>query len=160
VLRPGGFVVDFQPAAIYLPRLAIVRDGVRREFGTLTRTPDADVVAAHRARRRAIGEGWFTRVVSTHGAYRTRYPSLADLRWLLRENANWHLEARTQQRLEAAWARRPEDASLEVRRAFSLAVLRKRAQRPGPAQREDAGGGRPRPETRPRRSSPREANAG
>jgi hypothetical protein len=126
VLRPGGLVVDFQPAAVYLPRLAIVRDGIRRELGTLTRTPDEDVVAAHRARRRAIGQGWFTPVVSTHGAYRTQYGDLADLHWLLRENQNWHLEPRLQRRLEAAWVRRPKDASLEIRRAFSLAVLRKR----------------------------------
>jgi hypothetical protein len=86
VLRKGGSVVDLQPAADYTPRLAITFGRDRTELGDISRTPDEEVVAAHRARRKAIAEGGFSLVVSTHGAHRTRYRRLADLRWLLRQN--------------------------------------------------------------------------
>lgn len=126
VLRPRGLVVDFQPAAVYQPRLALVADGVRREVGPLVRVPDEDVVAAHRARQKAISEGLFASVVSTHGAVRTRYRGPTELRWLLRQNTNWVMDGALERRLAAMWARRPKGAMLEVRRTYSLAVLRKR----------------------------------
>jgi hypothetical protein len=126
VLRRNGLVVDLQPAADYTPRLAIAYGRGRRELGAISRTPDEGVVAAHRARRRAIVEGGFSLLVSTHGMHRTRYRGLADLRWLLRQNENWRIEPPLWRRLVATWARRPEGAQIEVRRAFSLAVLRKR----------------------------------
>lgn len=125
-LRPRGLVVDLQPAAIYRPRLALVADGWRREVGIIGRSPDEDVVAAHRGRQQAIAEGWFSVVVSTRGESRARYQYRSDLRWLLRVNANWHLEPTVRRRLASAWAERPAGTSLEIRRAFSLAVLRKR----------------------------------
>jgi hypothetical protein len=126
VLRRGGLVVDMQPAAVYRPRLAIVGGGFRHALGRFDRAPHLDVVAAHRARRRAIAEGWFTRIVSTHGSSRGRYPGLTELRALLRENENWEMGPDLRRRLTAAWSRRPVGASLEIRHAFSLAVLRKR----------------------------------
>ena len=126
VLRRGGLVVDLQPAADYTPHLAIAHDRGRRELGAISRTPDEGVVAANRARRIAIAEGGFSLLVSTHGTHRTRYRGFADLRWLLRQNENWRIEPRLWRRLVQTWARRPEGAEIEVRRAFSLAVLRKR----------------------------------
>ena len=126
VLRRGGLVVDLQPADKYTPRLAIVFDRGRNELGAISRTPDEGVVAAHRARRRAVAEGGFSLRVSTHGTHRTRYRGLDDLRWLLRQNENWRIDPPLWRRLRAAWARRPAGAQIEVRRAFSLAVLRKR----------------------------------
>lgn len=119
-------MVDLQPADDYTPRLAIASGRGRIELGDISRTPDEGVVAAHRARRRAIAEGGFSPVVSTHGTHRARYRRLADLRWLLRQNENWRIEAPLWRRLAAAWARRPEGAQIEIRQAFSLAVLRKR----------------------------------
>lgn len=126
VLRRGGVVVDLQPAADYTPRLAITYVGGRKQLGAITRTPDEDVAAAHRARRIAIAEGGFSLLVSTHGTHRTRYRGLGDLRWLLRQNKNWRIEPPLWRQLVQTWARRPEGAEIEVRRAFSLAVLRKR----------------------------------
>ena len=126
VLRRGGLVVDLQPADEYTPLLAIVFDRGRTELGAILRTPDKGVVAAHRARRRAVAEGEFSRVVSTHGTHRTRYGGLDDLRWLLRQNENWRMDPPLWRRVRAAWARRPAGAEIEIRRAFSLAVLRKR----------------------------------
>ncbi len=126
VLRRGGLVIDLQPAAVYTPRLAIVSGRGRKELGPISRTPDEGVVAAHRARRSAIAEGGFSPLVSTHGIHRTRYPRLADLRWLLRQNENWRIEPPLWRRLAATWARRPDGAQIEIRRAFSLAVLRRR----------------------------------
>lgn len=125
-LRKGGLVVDLQPAADYTPRLALVSDSGRVELGAISRTPDEGVVAAHRARRSAIAEGGFTAVVSTHGTHRASYQGLADLRWLLRQNENWRIAPPLWRRLAATWARRPDGARIEIRRAFSLAVLRKR----------------------------------
>jgi hypothetical protein len=126
VLRRGGLVIDLQPAADCTPHLAIVHDRARRELGAISRTPDEGVVAAHRARRIAIAEGGFSLLVSTHGTHRSRYRRLADLRWLLRHNENWRIEPPLWRRLVQTWARRPEGAEIEVRQAFSLAVLRKR----------------------------------
>lgn len=126
VLRRGGLVVDLQPAAEYTPRLAIVSDRGRKELGAISRTPEESVVAAHRARRRAVAEGGFSLRVSTHGRHRTRYGGLDDVRWLLRQNENWRIDPPLWRRLRAAWARRPEGAQIEVHRTFSLAVLRKR----------------------------------
>ena len=126
VLRTGGFVVDLQPADEYTPRVAITSDHGRTELGDVSRTPDEGVVAAHGARRRAVAEGGFSLMVSTHAAHRSRYGRLADLRWLLRQNENWRIEPPLWRRLSVAWARRPEGAQLEIRRVFSLAVLRKR----------------------------------
>lgn len=125
-LRRGGVVVDLQPAAEYTPRLAVVSGRGRKELGAIARRPDEGVDAAHRARRRAIAEGGFSLLVSTHGTHRTRYRGLADVRWLLRQNENWRIEPPRWRRLAATWARRPAGAQIEVRRAFSLAVLRKR----------------------------------
>src|SRR6266545_3112407 len=82
--------------------------------------------AADRARRQAIAEGAFSPVVSTHGTHRTRYRRLADLRWLLRQNENWTIAPTLWRKLAATWARRPDGAQIEIRQAFSLAVLRKR----------------------------------
>jgi hypothetical protein len=126
VLRRGGSVVDLQPADEYTPRLALTFDRGRTELGDISRTPDEGVVAAHRARRWAVAEGGFSPVVSTHGTHRTRYGRVADLRWLLRQNENWQIKPPLWRTLAAAWARRPEGAQIEIRRAFSLAVLRKR----------------------------------
>jgi hypothetical protein len=126
VLRKGGVVVLMLPAARYAPRLALVRDGGRTELGRVTHTPDPDVIAAHRARRRAVAEGWFSLAASTHGAHGARYPSLADVRWVVRQNTNWHVGAREWRRLAAAWSRRPRGAKLEIRRTFAIAFLRKR----------------------------------
>jgi hypothetical protein len=126
VLRKGGSVVDLQPADEYMPRLALTFDRGRTELGYISRTPDEGVVAAHGARRWAIAEGGFSPVVSTHGRHRTRYGGLADLRWLLRQNENWRIEPPLWRTLNAAWARRPAGAQIEIRRAYSLAVLRKR----------------------------------
>lgn len=126
VLRKGGHVVDLQPAAEYTPRLAIAAGHRRTELGDITRTPDVSVVAAHRARRRAIAEGGFSQVVSAHGVHRTRYDRLADLRWRLRQNDNWRIDPLLQRRLAATWARRSAGAQIEIRAAFSIAVLRKR----------------------------------
>jgi len=126
VLRPGGLVVDLQPAADYTPRVAIVSGPRRKELGQITRAPDEGVAAAHRARRRSVAEGAFSFVVSAQGAHRTRYRGLADLRWLIRRNENWRISAPLWRRIAMAWERRPEGAQIEIRRAFSLAVLRKR----------------------------------
>jgi hypothetical protein len=126
VLRKGGSVVDLQPAADYTPRLAITFGRDRTELGDISRTPDEEVVAAHRARREAIAEGAFSPVVSTHGTHRTRYRRLADLRWLLRQNENWTIAPTLWRKLAATWARQRDGAEIEVRQAFSLAVLRKR----------------------------------
>jgi len=126
VLRRGGLVVDVQPAADYAPRLAVVYGRGRKELGAISRTPDEGVSAAHRARRRAIAEGGFSLLVSTHGTHRTRYQGITDLRWVLRQNENWRIEPPLWRRLVATWARRPEGAQIEVRRSFSLAVPRKR----------------------------------
>ena len=126
VLRSGGHVVDLQPAAEYTPRLAIAAGNRRTELGDITRTPDDSVVAAHRARRRAVDQGGFSRVVSAHGVHRTRYDRLADLRWRLRQNENWRIEPHVQRRLAVAWARRPAGAQIEIRASFSIAILRKR----------------------------------
>ena len=126
VLRRGGSVVDLQPADEYTPRLALTFDRGRTELGDISRTPDEGVVAAHRARRWAVAEGGFASVVSTHGVHRTRYGRVADLRWLLRQNENWQIKPPLWRTLAAAWARRPAGAQIEIRRAFSLAVLRKR----------------------------------
>ena len=125
VLRPGGHVVDMQPAAEYTPRLAVVSDRGRRELGQISRAPDEGVVAAHAARRRVIAEGEVSVIVSTHGTHRTRYGSLARLRWVVRQNENWRIDPPLRRRLATAWARRPKDAQIEMRRAFSFAVLRK-----------------------------------
>jgi hypothetical protein len=125
VLRRGGLVVDLQPAAEYTPRLAVVFGGRRHELGAISRTPDQGVVAAHRARRKAIAGGGLSSLVSAHGVHRTRYRSLAELRWVLRQNENWRIEPPLRRRLAAAWARRPKDAQIEMRRAFSIAVLRR-----------------------------------
>jgi hypothetical protein len=127
VLRRGGSVVDMQPAADYTPRLAIVSGSDRTELGDISRTPDEGVVAAHRARGRAVAEGYLARAVSMHGVHRTRYGRMADLRWVLRQNENWRIKPALGRRLSAAWSRRPEGAQIEMRRAFSVAVLRKRA---------------------------------
>ena len=125
VLRPGGHLVDMQPAAEYTPRLAVVSGRGRRELGEISRTPDEGVVAAHKARRRVIAEGGFSVIVSSHGTHRTRYRSLAHLRWVLRQNENWRIDPPLRRRLAMTWARRPKDAQIEMRRAFSFAVLRK-----------------------------------
>jgi hypothetical protein len=127
VLRRGGSIVDLQPAADYTPRLAIVSGSRRTELGDISRTPDEGIVAAHRARGRAMAEGGLSRVVSTHGVHRTRYGRMADLQWVLRQNENWRIEPALGRRLSAAWRQRPDGAQIEMRRAFSLAVLRKRA---------------------------------
>jgi len=126
VLRKRGLVVDLQPAADYTPRLAVAAGRDRKELGAITRTPDEGVVAAHHARRAAIAEGRFSLLVSTHGTHRTRYRALSDLRWLLRQTENWRIDPPLRQRLAATWARRPKDAQIEIRRSFSLVVLRKR----------------------------------
>ena len=126
VLRRGGLVVDLQPASEYTPRLAVVFDRGRKELGAISRTPEESVVAAHRARRRAVAERGFSLLVSTHGMHRTRYRGLRDLQWLLRQNENWRIDPPLWRRLRAAWSRRPAGAQIEVRRVFSLAVLRKR----------------------------------
>ncbi|HEV8669805.1 MAG TPA: hypothetical protein VGS01_03610 [Candidatus Limnocylindria bacterium] len=126
VLRRGGLVVDLQPADDYTPRLAIVSGRHRTELGAIARTSDAGVAAAHRARRRAVAEGAFSYAVSTHGSHRTLYRGLPDLRWVLRQNENWRIEPALWRRLIATWARRPDGAQIEIRRAYSLAVLRKR----------------------------------
>lgn len=125
VLRRGGHLVDMQPAAEYTPRLAVTSGRGRRELGTICRTPDGDVVAAHGARRKVIAEGGFVPIVSTHGTHRTRYRTLADLRWVLRQNENWRIDPPLRRRLAVTWARRSKDAQIEMRRAFSFAVLRK-----------------------------------
>ncbi|HUG04910.1 MAG TPA: hypothetical protein VMQ78_00040 [Candidatus Limnocylindria bacterium] len=127
VLRRGGYVVDMLPAADYAPRLAVASDRRRTELGEISRTPDEGVVAAHRARRWASDEGNFSHVISTHGTHRARYGGLADLRWVLRQNENWRIDPPLRRRLSAVWARRPEGAQIEIRQAFSLAFLRKRA---------------------------------
>jgi hypothetical protein len=126
VLRPRGLVVDLQPAVDYTPLVAIVSGAHRKRLGQITRRRDEGVDAAHRARHRAVADSAFSLVVSAHGAHRTLYRSLADLRWLLRQNENWRIPAPLWRRIAAAWKRRPEGAEIEVRRAFSLAVLRKR----------------------------------
>lgn len=125
VLRPGGHLVDMQPAAHYTPCLAVISGRGRRELGAISRTPDEDVVAAHAARREVIADHGFSLIVSTHGTHRTRYRGLADLRWVLRQNENWRIDPPLRRRLAVAWARRPKDAQIEMRRAFSFAVLRK-----------------------------------
>lgn len=126
VLRKGGRVIDLQPAAEYVPRLAISFGRGRQELGEISRTPSEEVVAAHRARRAVIAEGRFSLLVSTHGTHRARYRELADLRWVLRQNENWRIDPSLGRRLAAAWARRPANAQIEIRQAFSLAVLRRR----------------------------------
>jgi len=45
---------------------------------------------------------------------------------LLRQNENWQIKPPLWRTLAAAWARRPAGAQIEIRRTFSLAVLRKR----------------------------------
>ena len=126
VLRRRGLVVVVQPADDYTPRLAIAHDRGRTELGAISRTPDEGVAAAHRARRTAVAEGAFSLLVSTHGTHRTRYRGLTDLRWLLRQNENWRIDPPLWRRLVGLWARRPQGAQIELRRAYSLAVLRKR----------------------------------
>jgi hypothetical protein len=126
VLRPGGLVVDVQPAAVYEPKLAVARNGARREIGAFRRTPDADVVAAHRARREAVAAGWFDVLTRTRGVWRARYRGLAEVRWLLRQNANWTLDESVRRRLSTALRRAPAGGSIEVTRVFSLVILQRR----------------------------------
>ena len=126
MLRPGGLVVDIQPAAAYEPRLAVAWNGARREIGAFRRTPDADVVAAHRARRDAVAAGWFDVVTQTRRVWRARYRGLAEVRWLLRQNANWTLDESVQRRLSTALRHAPAGGWIEVTRVFSLAILRRR----------------------------------
>jgi len=127
VLRRRGLVVDMQPASVYRPRLALVANGWRRDFGAILRSPDEGIVAAHRAVRQAVSEGWFTRVVARSGVARARYGSIAELDELLRQNPNWQIPPAVRRRISAAWKERPHGTSIEIRRRFSLNVLRKRS---------------------------------
>ncbi|HKY51591.1 MAG TPA: hypothetical protein VJP45_10075 [Candidatus Limnocylindria bacterium] len=130
VLRPGGVVVDLQPADVYRPRLAIVAPGgTRTPLGAIARDRHPGIAAAHRARRAAVAEGVFDRVVSLHAVHRGRYRGPRDLQSRIAASDNWHLDPAMRRRLAAAWARRPRHAVLELRQPFSLSVLRKRARR-------------------------------
>jgi hypothetical protein len=126
VLRRGGLVVDLEPASVYRPRLALVARGWRRDFGAILRSPDEGIVAAHRAVRQSVSDGWFTRVRARTGVARARYESIAELDELLRQNSNWQIPPAARRRFRAAWRERPRGASIEIRRTFSLNVLRKR----------------------------------
>jgi hypothetical protein len=119
-------VVDLQPASVYRPRLAIVANGWRRDFGAILRSPDEGILAAHRAVRQSISSGWFTRVRARSGVARATYGSIADLDELLRQNPNWQIPPAARRRVSAAWRERPRGASIEIRRTFSLNVLRRR----------------------------------
>jgi len=128
VLRPGGVVVDLQPADRYRPRLAIVSPkGARVTLGAIARDRHPGIAAAHRARRVAVSEGRFTRVVSLHALHRGRYSGPRAVRALVHANDNWHFQPALRRRLDAAWAKRTPGAFIEVRQPFSLAVLRRRA---------------------------------
>ena len=128
VLRPRGLVVDVRPALAYRPGLAIVRQkGDRLAIGSFRRTPDPDVVAAQRAVREAVREGWLEVVSRTRGRWRAGYRDLAELRWVLAANQNWDLDPETRRRLSKAWRGHGRADAIEVSRAFSLTILRKRA---------------------------------
>lgn len=128
VLRSGGLIVDLQPADVYRPRLAIVAPGgARTPVGVIVRDQHPGVAAAHRARRVAVAAGDFDRVVSFHAVHRGRYRGPRDLQARVAASDNWHLDPAMRRRLAASWARRPKDAVIELRQAFSVAVLRKRA---------------------------------
>lgn len=128
VLRPRGVVVDLQPADRYRPRLSLVSPrGARLALGAIARETHPGIAAAHRARRRAVSDGTFTRVVSLHAVERHRYDGPRELRALLEANDNWHLQPALRRRLDDAWSKRAPKSFLEVRQSFSLAVLRKRS---------------------------------
>jgi hypothetical protein len=130
VLRPRGLVVDVRPAVAYRPGLAMVRkNGDRLAIGAFRRTPDPDVVAAQRAVRQAIRDGWLEVVSRTRGRWRAGYRDLAELRWVLAANQNWSLDPETRRRLSKAWRGHGQADAIEVSRVFSLTVLRKRGAR-------------------------------
>jgi len=124
VLRPRGVVIDVRPAASYRARVA-VRHGARRlDVGPARRDPDPDIVAAGRAMRRTVRDGWFTVIARERVAWRSRYEDLATLDRMLALNENWGVPAATRRRLERALT---AGDSIELSRVFSLAILRKRS---------------------------------
>jgi hypothetical protein len=86
-------------------------------------------VEARDAVRRAVREGWLEVVSRTRGRWRAEYRSLAELRWVLAANQNWDLDIATRRRLSKAWRGHGRADVIEVSRAFSLTVLRKRGPR-------------------------------
>lgn len=121
-------MVDLQPADRYRPRLAIVSPkGARLTLGAIARDQHPGIAAAHRARRVAVSEGRFTRVVSLRALHRGRYRGPRAVLALVDGNDNWHFQPALRRRLEAAWAKRAQGAFIEVRQPFSLTVLRRRA---------------------------------
>ena len=126
VLKPRGLVVDVRPAVAYRPGLAIVRQKQGRlAIGSFRRTPDPDVVAAQRAVRKAVREGWLEVVSRTRGRWRAGYRNLGELRWVLAANQNWDLDPETRHRLSRAWRGHKQMDAIEISRVFSLMVLRK-----------------------------------
>ena len=124
VLRPGGHLVDIQPADTYLPRLALIAGGRRVVLGEIRRERDPSIHAAHRARRAVVAERLLADVGSTHGRWVSVYRSLGELRFLLRQNTNWRLDGALAHRLTAAWRRRSPGTLIEVRQTYSLAIFR------------------------------------
>lgn len=124
VLRPRGVVVDVRPAVSYRARVA-VRHGARRiDVGPARRDPDLDIVAAARAVRRAVRDGWFAVIARERVPWRSRYEDLPTLDRMLALNANWGVPAATRRRLARVLT---AGDVIELSRVFSLAILRKRS---------------------------------
>jgi hypothetical protein len=127
VLRPRGLVVDVRPAAFYRGRIRVLRGTRRLDVGPVHRDPDADLVAAERATRRVVADGWFDLVKRARVPWRARYDDLAQLDLMLAANENWHVPASTRRRLANVLT---AGDVIEVSRVLALAILRRRAGRP------------------------------
>ena len=126
VLRRRGVVVDIRPAVMYRSELVVRRGRRRAAVLPIRRSVDEDVVAAHRAVRRVVGQGRFDVVRRTRHHWRSRYASLVELDRMLAMNSNWHLAAPTRRQLARVWK---DGDTIELGRNLVITVLQKRSVR-------------------------------
>lgn len=128
-LRPRGLVLDLQPDATYLPKVAVRDRRGRRPIGVMLRQPDEDVIAAHEARERVVREGRFVEIALLRRTYRIDFTRLAAFEADKRSHTpTWRLAPGARSRLIEAWRSRGDGATVETTRRMTIAVLQKTVQ--------------------------------
>ena len=125
-LRPKGLVFDLQPDATYRPTVAVRDSRGRRSMGVIHREPDEDVIAAHGARQRVVGDGRFAEIALLRRTYRTSFTTLAGFDAERRSHTpTWRLARGMRPRLLEAWRARRDGAVIETTMRMTVAVLEK-----------------------------------
>lgn len=126
-LRARGVLVDMQPDEAHQPRVAVCADGRCVPAGRISRPPDEDIVAAHRALEAVVSDGLYERVAYRRHLFYVRFDSLAAADDERRSHDPvWRYAPGTRARLEALWREARRRGRIRWTRRFTVAVLRKR----------------------------------